>query len=304
MKGKGTQKLLIFALCLAISMIPFTQAAARRENRKQPYSHVSAQKEEVSLITRQPEAGGIMILGDEPEAPPSFSVEVDVPDGAEISCVWDVDGQPCENGTEFVLTQYQEMPCGVHQIQCHIFCRTPEGIERTEDSIPVSWILCRGIMMDTVLTFSDVHGDYPYIGQAISEIMAENEGRIPALILCSGDWANERRAVSREVTESVCIPAILAQAGGIDTLLVAGNHENGAAAEAFNLAMDLGADESGVVFLSGTDGCGTSAGIQDLAVFRISFDDIVIHEDEKEACSYAGILENLKAFLETQKDTG
>lgn len=248
MKGKGTQKLLIFALCLAISMIPFTQAAARRENRKQPYSHVSAQKEEFSLITRQPEAGGIMILGDEPEAPPSFSVEVDVPDGAEISCVWDVDGQPCENGTEFVLTQYQEMPCGVHQIQCHIFCRTPEGTERTEDSIPVSWILCRGIMMDTVLTFSDVHGDYPYIGQAISEIMAENEGRIPALILCSGDWANERRAVSREVTESVCIPAILAQAGGIDTLLVAGNHENGAAAEAFNLAMDLGADESGVVF--------------------------------------------------------
>ena len=300
MTGRRMRRAASLILCLVIALLPVCTAVAGHGGGRRHEKAPEKTQEEVTLITCQPEAVTFMIQGSEVKTAPAFMVEINVPDGAAVNCVWYLDDTPCGSGTEFTLQQYAEMTPGVYRIRCHVTCWLQDGTLLEEDSTAVSWICCTGIRSDTVLTFSDVHGDYDHIGRAIQEVMDENDGKIPALIICIGDWANESKAVGKESTASVCIPAVLAQAGGIDTVLVAGNHENGEAADEYNEAQGFGADGSGILFLSGTADTGSSAEISNLAVFGIPFDDIA----DGQEYSYAGVLKNLESFLESQKDSG
>ena len=69
-------------------------------------------------------------------------------------------------------------------------------------------------------------------------------------------------------------------------------------------AQDFGADEHGTLFLSGIADTGSSTEISGLAVFGISFDDLASEQGRKKKYSYAGILDHLEDFLESQKDSG
>ena len=83
-----------------------------------------------------------------------------------------------------------------------------------------------------------MHETFSHIGYAINNIMAaDGDGLIPALIICTGDWANGRylggdaTSDNYQTTKNTYITRLLAQSAGIDTVFVAGNHENSTAAD-------------------------------------------------------------------------
>jgi len=289
------------ALIVLISLliILFSSAAAAPHRQSRPGKEQKKTDTAVSLIASQPEAVLPQIAGEEDGEIPVFSIGIRTMEGASVTCVWTVDGEEAGNGTVFSLDSCDDPSIGVHTVQCRVTCRLPDGTVLTEDSVPVSWIRCTGIIPNSVLTFSDVHGDYSHIGLAIGEIMEKNGGKIPALIICSGDWTGGSSATEQEDAEKI-IPALRAQCGGIDTVFTAGNHDNRQAAVSANAdaAPDTG---DGAAFPGVADGLGTSDGTDGLAVFSIHFEDVIVRNQRgRKSCSYAGILEKLEAFLETQ----
>lgn len=257
-------------ICCIIAF--FSSAEASPGRRSRPVKE--------HLIIRQPEAVSPLIADGEGREIPAFSVGIRETEGASVTCVWTVDGKEAGSGTVFSLDSCDDLAIGVHTVRCRVTCRLADETVLAEDSVPVSWIRCTGILPNSVLAFSDVHGDYTHIGLAIGEMMEKNGGKIPALILCSGDWSNGGSATEQEGTEKI-IPALRAQCGGIGTVFTAGNHDNRQAAVSAN------AD-------------GTSAA-EGAAVFSIHFEDVAAQNRRGgKACSYAAVLEKLEAFLEEQ----
>ena len=91
-----------------------------------------------------------------------------------------------------------------------------------------------------------MHQTFSNIGTAIEDIMADNEGHIPALIVCTGDWVNSVHYMGDseeyyEKTRDELIYRMALQTGGIDTVYVSGNHDNGRAAAEAAINAKLGA---------------------------------------------------------------
>ena len=270
---------LVLLICLIIPLI--SSASAARDRHSRPGKDQKKTETAVSLIVSQPEAVSPQIAGEEGSSP-AFSIGIRAPEGASVTCVWTVDGENAGTGTEFTLDSHKEPAIGVHTVQCRVTCRLPDGTVLTEDSVPVSWIRCTGILPNSVLAFSDVHEDFIHIGLAIGEIMEKNEGKIPALIICSGDWSNGRSVTEQDNAEKV-IPALRAQCGGIDTVFTAGNHDSRQAAVSANTSAASGISADGI------------------AVFSIHFEDVTVRNQRGgSSCSYAAVLEKLEAFLEAQ----
>ena len=190
---------------------------------------------------------------------------------------------------------------GVWPVVCRVTGKK-DGIWYGETSWPVNYIHASGILDNSFLTFSDVHMEFSGIGQAIQEIMEEYEGKIPSLILNTGDWD---AGISTD--ETYCREKLIApmkrQAAGIDMVYVAGNHEGGEAASKETWAAGLGADESflnngyGVIFrsdVSKTAGT-TSRQTGNLAIYGISYMGVGSTRD----ASYLHILDHARSFLET-----
>lgn len=172
-----------------------------------------------------------------------------------------------------------------------------------ETSSPQNYIAASGILENSVFTFSDVHMEFPAIGNAVRDIMAISGGKIPSLVVCTGDWANGR-GITYEYTKNTILPLIDAQLCGIDTVYVAGNHESGKAASEATIERNIGADASfekgyGVIFRSSSEGAiangRTSRHAADLAVYGINYDAMY---DSAGHPSYTNIISDVKAFLE------
>ena len=256
------------------------------------------------LIVSQPEAVAPFISGDETAEAPIFSVGLNQAGSAAFSCTWTVDGVEAGTGDTFRMDSFADTDIGVHTVQCHVTYRASGSDDLEEDSLPVSWIHCAGVLPNSALTFSDVHKDYTHIGLAIDQVMKENDGLIPALIICTGDWTSGYHLGEETALEKV-FPNLYTQCGGIDTVYTAGNHDNSQAARTVNAMVGLGADEIGASFVSRPGRSGTSAYAENLAVFPIHFEDVIVRGGKKiKTYSYQNVLDRLETFLRAQAESG
>ena len=175
MRYRPIRRVLILLLCMILVFPVYT---------------AEAKKFAGPLIVSQPEAIAPFISGDETAEAPVFSVGLNQAGSAAFSCTWTVDGVEAGTGDTFRMDSFADMDIGVHTVQCHVTYRASGSDDLEEDSLPVSWIHCAGVLPNSVLTFSDVHKDYTHIGLAIDQVMKENDGLIPALIICTGDWTS------------------------------------------------------------------------------------------------------------------
>lgn len=244
------------------------------------------------LIDVQPAACAVYTQGDPTYQTPVYSVTATIPEGSGASYEWFLDGKPVQGGSpSFQLRSFRELGYGVHELYVRVSCTDADGFYYSERSHKVSFVSCKGVMADSFLTFSDVHECYENIGRAIDEVIHRNHGQAPSLVVCTGDWANVHPNVDMATTEHQYLPALQAQIGGLRTVYVAGNHENGAAAKEANKAADLGYDGNGVIYQDPA-----------LIVFAIDYDDLVQTDAEgNRRVSYDVVLPRLKGFFERLK---
>lgn len=233
------------------------------------------------LITKQPESCDLYVKGDENYKTPEYSVETKLSGLEDVTCTWYLDKTPVQTAGEvFKLDGFADLRPGVHDIYALVSFKDGYGTWFDDESFHVNFISCTGYIPISFLTFSDVHYEFNSVGIAVSEIMNENEGRVPALIICTGDWAQAGSYVGEETTTDILIPALKAQMGGIDAYFVAGNHENGAAAKKANSGFTISPLDNG------------------LHIFGIDYDDIVITDGEgNKTFSYINVIPRLQQFL-------
>ncbi len=264
-------------------------------------------------------------------AAPTYSVTAALPEGSTATAItftWYVRGEVAATRTHayayagvemtdtFTAGQLAGLTSGVYPVYCTVSCDV-EVTTTGDDGVPVTtietytntsatvnFIVCKGIRNNTALTFSDVHEGFDSIGTAISNIMGD-EGLIPALIICTGDWANghysgaEKDSEGYNTTLNVFISRLAGQAGGISTVYVSGNHDSGEAAITATKDANLGAAEDyngvGVIYDSSVDNgnTGTSANEEGLIVFGINYENI----EGTDGTDYDNIYDQLEAFL-------
>ncbi len=235
------------------------------------------------IISAQPEAQPYYIMGSGNAAAPTYSVRTVEEGYKDFSYTWYINDEPlAEDAPEITLDAFRTFSAGVYDIYCKVSCLDDSGTRFTDCSAHVNYIVCRGVMTKAFLTFSDVHESFTNIGRALGEVMQDHGGRIPGLIVCTGDWSNEMPSTDHATTAGSNIPALRSQSGGIRTIYVSGNHDNGTAAEEANAQENFS--------------------YNGLRIFPVHFDDIVIKDENgKKSYSYEQVLPRLEDFLESLK---
>ena len=250
------------------------------------------------IIKGAPSVNAPVILGNTQEAASKFSVTTqNIPAGAAPEYSWIIDGNVCSMDQELVISDYNALGIGVHEVQCEISFVDDYGTAFDQISWTSNFIVSSGVLDNSLLTFSDVHETFENIGKAIGQVMDTHNGKIPALVVCTGDWTNVHPSADADTVNEFHIPAMKAQIGGIDTVFVSGNHEPAETAVMANQAAGLGYDGSGLIFESDSRRQGTSSRNADLLVFGINYDDTAVKQDGKTVYSYADVYEKLDAFL-------
>lgn len=224
-----------------------------------------------------------------------------------------IDGLPDGIATNNVtIGALKGMPTGVYQVTCQVTCNTDGGRTPHTKTAMVTFAVCKGVLENSFLTFSDVHQTFKNVGMAIYDTMIANEGYIPALIICTGDWADGHYtgggvdSDNYKTTMNDYIALLKAQVAGIDTIFVSGNHDNGAAAAAATIEAGLGAaadyDGVGIAYDSRVEGkANSSKANSDLVVFAINYEALQV---EGGGYSYASVLPKLAAALQKLDDDG
>ena len=171
-------------------------------------------------ITQQPQAESYVIEGSSYPAP-SFSVGL--ADVTVDSIRWFADGaeQPC--GTPvFTADILKDQPAGVHRVSCAVAAHDSDGYHYREQSAEATFVITKGVVPDSIMTFSDIHEEYGLIRDAIRTVMQKTGGYIPALVICSGDFVNGP-TMQTDLELSRYFPQIVSALGGLDAVYVAGN---------------------------------------------------------------------------------
>lgn len=277
------------------------------------------------VFVKQPEPVHFVLEGSD-YAAPVFSAELALPEGSRgegIAVQWTVNGEPIgeatyTEGTAVTSSCAADALCGkeagVYHVACTAGCLVNGSWQRSE-SFTVNFIVCRGVLENAVLTFSDVHQDWDHVGMAVENTMLAHDGKIPALVIATGDWNNLYLTGNVEENRETCmrqgIERIALQLGGIDTVWVSGNHDNGYAAgfTNMNVASDLGivpadyANEeagvsgTGILFDSRSEGwrenADSSREANGLIVIGVNFEDVLAARSgeangkyDKPSCDY------------------
>lgn len=262
-------------------------------------------------ILTQPAAESYVIAGSGYSAP-VFRIELTESDIVADSVTWFVDGEEkMSGGLSFKADELTGKPAGVHRVSCLIEAHDSKNNHYRERSEEALFIIAEGIVPNSVFTFSDVHGEYHLIADAIETIMAHTGNNIPSLIISTGDWANGPRS-DYETALNWDHPRMKASLGGIDTVYVAGNHDSSEAAAEISKAAGLGADDDiddgcGVIFngskLSGTYSENADISAKDIIVYGINYKAAEFQKDESICFSYKNVIPQIEDFLkETAKD--
>ena len=150
-----------------------------------------------------------------------------------------VDDTGCASCT-LIPEELQGKPVGVYPVYCEA---VPVVHGTVSGTVVQSWttnlIVCRGIQEGCVLTFSDLHESWENLGKALENTLETNNGYLPACIIATGDFANDRYAGNAQELQEAFTEKILnrvrLQLAGLNTFWVAGNHDNLQAVSAANV---------------------------------------------------------------------
>ncbi len=255
------------------------------------------------VFSVQPEAVHFVYEGSGYSAP-AYSVTAALPEGSEaegLTLQWYVSGKAygkakTVKGTtassKMTIASLAGQKSGVYPVFCRAEC-TVSGTTHTTDSYTTNFIVCKGVMENAVFTFSDLHENWDNVGQAIQNTIVTQKGMIPALVVATGDYNNNYCAGYSDAFINKCIETMIKrtalQLGGIDTVWVSGNHDNGYATGFTNAnkEADLGLDEANYYDVAGgMSGTGiiydsriapsaeTSLANKGLIVIGINYEDI------------------------------
>ena len=283
------------------------------ENSEQPFSFTQNPREAANIaiytngdklahcITGQPHAESYVLENSDYSAP-TFTVSTS--DIAIDNIHWYTDGeeQPCSENS-FTAENLTGLPCGVHYVTCLIEGHDETGIHYREVTEPASFVIAKGVIPDSVMTFSDIHAQYGNIGKAIERIMQQNDGCIPSLVVFAGDLATSGKQVDAETTLADSYPKMIAALGGLDAVFVAGNHEEASAASNIDMQTGLSSDLSpngGIIFDSSSDNVKAngknSLNMENLIVYGLNFDAVAT--DTEDVYTYGNVLADMEKFLQ------
>ncbi len=223
------------------------------------------------------------------------------------SITWFVDGKAQQtDALTFSADSLKNRPAGIHRVCCTVRGHDENDVHYLETSEEAVFVIAKGVLPDSVLTFSDIHEEYSLIGDAIETVLTKTGGYIPSLIVCSGDLSNGQTSTKEELLNEYA-PRIKPYLGGLDAVFTGGNHDSGAGCAQLSREADLGADDSlnasgGVIFDSRSEAAaknGTnSLAAKDIIVYSLNYDAVMQQKDGKSVCSYAAVLPELQAFLQ------
>lgn len=256
-------------------------------------------------IEQQPKSESYVIAGSGYKAPEYY---VSVSDNTEVdSVMWFVDDKPYKTDSlVFKADMLTDKQAGLHRIKCTIEGHDSENTHYRETSAAASFIIANGVIPDSFMTFSDMHEEFDLIGDAIETVMDENDGLIPSLIVCTGDWVNGPSGDYERVMNQF-YHRFIAQFGGIDAVFVAGNHDNGEAASEMSMLAGLGAEinaenNNGVIFSGksdGTDNNGKSSKFgKNLLVYGINYQACAKTDGYSRSYDYAPVIDSIEKFLD------
>lgn len=263
----------------------------------------------VPCITAQPHADSYVLENSGYDAP-TFTVETSDITVDEIH--WYTDGveQPGSE-KQFTAETLAGQPVGVHRVTCLIEGHDARGFHYREMSAPASFVIAKGVIPDSVLTFSDIHEQYFRLGDAIGRVLEQKDGYLPSLVVFNGDMDSAKEP-DYDTTYTKNYQQMLAAAGGLDTVLVQGNHDDATAIAALCKEAGLGAaadlsPAGGVIFRSGSEGVQTngttSRSADGIVVYGLNYGKAIQHTEDGDQYSYASALADMEQFLqETAKD--
>ena len=266
------------------------------------------------VIVSQPEAVHYVIEGSR-YAAPEFGVSAKLPDTVVSGSAvfeWFINDESVGSTEEYEVfntevctstfnaTQLLNKPCGVYRVYCKVSCYAEES-EHSVNSYESVFIVCKGVKENCFVTFSDVHQTFSNISQTIGDCIVNNNGCIPSLVICSGDWVNRVHYMGDneefyQQTADELIYRMSLQLGGIDTVYVSGNHDNGRAAAQATIAAGLGAEAD-------YNGVGIIYTGKDLVVIGMNYENAVTVDSNSHVTSadYSAVIPDLKAALEKAK---
>lgn len=259
-----------------------------------------------SCIAEQPCAESYVIAGSG-YAAPVFTVGLKDKPLIIDDIKWYADGelQDC-SGLSFCAEQLADQPAGVHRVKCSIEAHNDNNDHYREESVEALFIVAKGAVPDSVLTFSDVHEQYRFIGDAIAEVFDRTGGYVPSLVVCTGDLVNGTAADYDHMMNDY-YPRLVPALGGLDTVYVSGNHDSGEAASAMSVSAGLGAgadfaDGCGVIFRSGSGRGTNSLSAGGIVVYGINYESIRYSEEGVLYFDYDRINGQLEEFLKTEAE--
>ena len=256
-------------------------------------------------IAVQPSADSYVIEGSG-YAAPVFSAELFSDDITVDSIRWFVDGkeQSCAE-LSFKADSLTDKKTGVHRVNCLIEAHDSQDIHYRERSADAAFIIAKGVMPDSVMTFSDIHEQYFFITSAIEKIMQQTGGYIPALVICTGDFVNGPTA-SKDIMLERYYPQIISCLGGIDAVFASGNHDSGEAASIMSYRAGLGAENDcspyGGQIFKGTSKAAAKNGksssfAKGITVYGLNFEASIEGSGSNITYSYDRTIEKLDSFL-------
>lgn len=238
-------------------------------------------------------------------AAPEFTVELSSSDITADRITWFADGeeQSCASLT-FTADTLRDRPAGTHYVSCIVEGHDGSGIHYRERSEDALFVIAKGVIPDSILTFSDLHEQYDLISTAIGDIMKQTGGYIPSLVICTGDMVNGP-TMDRDTMLERYYPRIISRLGGLDAVFVSGNHDSGAAASEMSAASGLGAGNNpaggGVIFRGSSPAAvkngRNSRSAKGLIVYGLNFEASETERYGITAYSYENALSGLEAFL-------
>lgn len=260
-------------------------------------------------ITRQP-AAETYVIEESGYAAPVFSVGISdvIPDRVQ----WFVDGeeQPCSSLT-FHAETLRGQTAGVHSVYCVVEAHDSDGVFYCEQSAEATFVIAKGVLPDSVMTFSDIHEEYWLIGKAIKAVMNETDGYIPSLVICSGDFVNGPTA-EKERELKRYFPQIVSALGGLDAVFVSGNHDSAEAASLMSTAADLGAAPDlpaagGLIFDGESDAVQkhgrNSRFAKGILTYGINFDAARKETEYETVYTYEGVIGGVETFLKSATES-
>lgn len=256
-------------------------------------------------IAEQPSADSYVIEGSG-YAAPKFSVKLRSDDITVDHISWFVDDklQTCAE-LSFTADCLTDKKTGIHKVNCIIEAHDGQNIHYRERSADAAFIIAKGVISDSVMTFSDVHEQYFFITEAIKKIMEQTDGYIPALVICTGDLVNGPTA-SRDIMLERYYPQIVSYLGGIDAVFVSGNHDSGEAASIMSDKAGLGAENDlspygGQIFKGTSQNAAlhgkSSRFAKGITVYGLNFEASLDKNNGEFTYSYDRTIEKLDSFL-------